>query len=132
MSKLSLTMFEIDTHANLFCCLLIIALNLAQVRSMQVSKKQILIFWISKLHSHFFTNQQGFLIPPKHVRSDSKIYPKSKKSMRCLNQGFKYLEAGLQNLRQLNCSFMTISSHFSAIYINIFHKTEVQTVILRC
>ena len=26
----------------------------------------------------------------------------------------------------------TISSHFFAIYINIFHKTEIQTVILRC
>ena len=42
------------------------------------------------------------------------------------------LEAGRQNLRQLNSSFTTISSHFSAIYISIFHKTEVQTVILRC
>ena len=28
--------------------------------------------------------------------------------------------------------FTTISSRFSTIYINIFHKTEVQTVILRC
>ena len=45
---------------------------------------------------------------------------------------FAVLKTGRQNLRQLNCSFMTISSHFSAIYIGIFHKTEVQTVILRC
>ena len=37
-----------------------------------------------------------------------------------------------QNLRQLNCSFTTISSHFLAIFINIFHEKEVQTVILRC
>ena len=42
------------------------------------------------------------------------------------------LEGGPQNLRQLNCSFTTISSHFLAIYINIFHENEVQTVILRC
>ena len=28
--------------------------------------------------------------------------------------------------------FLTISNQFSAIYINIFHKTEVQMVILRC
>ena len=28
--------------------------------------------------------------------------------------------------------FTTISGHFSANYTNIFHKTEVQTVILRC
>ena len=79
-------MFEIDTHANLFCCLLIIALNLAQVRSMQVSKKQINIFYIENtVFFFFFTKQQGFLIPPKHVRLDSKIFPKSKKSMRFLN-----------------------------------------------
>ena len=79
-------MFEIDTHANLFCCLLIIALNLAQVRSMQVSKKQINIFYIENtVFFFFFTKQQGFLIPPKHVRSDSKLLPKSKKTMRCLN-----------------------------------------------
>ena len=30
------------------------------------------------------------------------------------------------------CWFSTISSQFFAIYICIFHKTEVQTVILRC
>ena len=42
------------------------------------------------------------------------------------------LEGGRQNLRQLNCSFTTISSQFFGIYIYIFQKTEVQTVILRC
>ena len=42
------------------------------------------------------------------------------------------LEGGRQNLRQLNCSFTTISSHFFGIYIYIFQKTEVQKVILRC
>ena len=47
-------------------------------------------------------------------------------------QGKLKLEGGHQNLRQLNCSFTTISSHFSAIYINIFNKTEIQTIILRC
>ena len=31
-----------------------------------------------------------------------------------------------------NCRFTTISSQISAIYISIFHKIEVQTVILRC
>ena len=31
-----------------------------------------------------------------------------------------------------NCHFTTISSQISAIYINIFYKTEVQAVILRC
>ena len=32
----------------------------------------------------------------------------------------------------LNGRFTTISSHFVANYIDIFHKTVVQTVILRC
>ena len=30
------------------------------------------------------------------------------------------------------CHFSTISSQFFAIFISIFHKTEIQTVILRC
>ena len=34
--------------------------------------------------------------------------------------------------RLTNCRFPTISSQLSAIYMIIFHKTEVQTVILRC
>ena len=37
-----------------------------------------------------------------------------------------------QNLRLINGRFPTISSHFFANYMNIFHKNEVQTVILRC
>ena len=39
-------------------------------------------------------------------------------------QGKLKLEGGHQNLRQLSCSFTTIYSHFSAIYINIFHKNN--------
>ena len=39
------------------------------------------------------------------------------------------VETVYQNLRLINGRFPTISSHFFA---NIFHKTEVQTVILRC
>ena len=42
------------------------------------------------------------------------------------------IETGRQNLRQLNCCFTTISSHFFTIYIYVFHKTEIDTVILRC
>ena len=34
--------------------------------------------------------------------------------------------------RLTNCRFTTMSSQICAIYINIFHKTEVQAVILRC
>ena len=42
------------------------------------------------------------------------------------------LEGVTKKSRLTNCRFTTISSQISAIYINIFHKTEVQTVILRC
>ena len=43
-----------------------------------------------------------------------------------------YIESDVQNLRLTNGRFLTISSHFFAKYMNMFHKTEVQTVILRC
>ena len=43
-----------------------------------------------------------------------------------------YLDGLLhQHLLLTNGSFPTISSHFFANCMNIFHKTEVQTVILR-
>ena len=37
-----------------------------------------------------------------------------------------------ENLWLTNGHFITISGHFFANYIKIFHKTEIQTVILRC
>ena len=37
-----------------------------------------------------------------------------------------------ENLWLINGHFMTISGHFFAIYMKIFHKTEIQTAILRC
>ena len=39
------------------------------------------------------------------------------------------VEGESQNLRLINHHFTTISSHFFAISINIFHKTEILTVI---
>ena len=45
---------------------------------------------------------------------------------------FKHLEGEEKKSALTNCRFTTISSQISAIYMNIFHKTEVQTVILRC
>ena len=44
----------------------------------------------------------------------------------------KNLEGVSKRSRLTNCHFTIISSQISAIYIIIFHKTEVQTVILRC
>jgi hypothetical protein len=37
-----------------------------------------------------------------------------------------------ENSSQKNGNFLIISGHFIANYINIFHKTEIQMVILRC
>ena len=37
-----------------------------------------------------------------------------------------------ENLWLINGHFMTISGHFFANYMKIFHKTEIQTVVLRC
>ena len=43
-----------------------------------------------------------------------------------------YLETVNQNLRTTNGRFTTGFSQCSAIYISIFYRIEVQTVILRC
>ena len=45
---------------------------------------------------------------------------------------FNFVRKKNEKLPQINGHFMTISGHFSASLIEIFHKTEVQTVILRC
>ena len=37
-----------------------------------------------------------------------------------------------QNLKLIKGHFTTISGHLSANHLNIFQKTEIQTVILRC
>ena len=42
------------------------------------------------------------------------------------------IEGVTKKSRLTSCHFTTISSQIFAIYITIFHKTEVQTVILRC
>ena len=42
------------------------------------------------------------------------------------------IEGVTKNLRMINGCFMTTSGHFFSNYINIFHKTEVQTVIVMC
>ena len=49
-----------------------------------------------------------------------------------LRHGDLVIEGDASNLRLTKVRFPTLSSHFFANYINIFHKTEVQTVILRC
>ena len=45
---------------------------------------------------------------------------------------FFMIEGVSQNLRMINGRFKITSGNFFGNYMNIFHKTKVQTVILRC
>ena len=45
---------------------------------------------------------------------------------------FSFERKNLENSWLINDHFLTVFGHFCANYMNIFHKTEVQTVILRC
>ena len=65
--------------------------------------------WLFVLHATVFTN---------HKFSQSNPY-------------ITKLEGGASNLRLINDCFTNISSQIFPIYIHIFHKIEVQTVILR-
>ena len=50
------------------------------------------------------------------------------KNIRLLNE----LETVSQNLQLIYGRFTTISGHFFSNYMNIFHKSEVQMIILKC
>ena len=45
---------------------------------------------------------------------------------------FQFWKKKTENLIFKNGPFWTICGHFFGNYIDIFHKTEIQTVILRC
>ena len=49
-----------------------------------------------------------------------------------ISLGFQFWKKKNENLLLIKSHFSTISGHFSASCIDIFHKTEFQTVILRC
>ena len=48
------------------------------------------------------------------------------------NMFFNFGRNKIESSNFKNCHFMTISAHFFGNYINIFHKTEIQMVILSC
>ena len=61
------------------------------------------------------------------------ITPKRLQDKSCEDLCLVVTASFLGNLcKLLNGLFTTISGHFSTNYMNIFHKTKVQTVILRC
>jgi hypothetical protein len=45
---------------------------------------------------------------------------------------FQFWKKKNENLSFKNGHFLTICGHFYGNYIDIFYKTEIQTVILRC
>ena len=66
-------------------------------------------------------------------RHDNLVDPKILQDKSCKDLRLAVTASFLGNLSKvLNGLFTTISGHFSANYINNFHKTEVQMIILRC
>ena len=61
---------------------------------------------------------------------DQKLRHKSQ--MFLTTEFFNFGRKKPENLSSKNGHFFTISDHCFANYLNIFHKTEIQTVILRC
>ena len=61
-----------------------------------------------------------------------KTYDQNAKNKSSANSQFYNWGLTHQNLKLMNSHFTIISGHFFANYVNIFHKTEIQTVILRC
>ena len=60
----------------------------------------------------------------------SKAWHKSKKNF--ASSFLQFCKKKIENLWLINCHFTTIFGYFFASYMKIFHKTEVQTNILRC
>ena len=61
---------------------------------------------------------------------DQKLRHKSQMFLR--TEFFYFGRKNTENLSFKNGHFSTISGHFFANYINIFHKTGIPTIILRC
>ena len=61
---------------------------------------------------------------------DQKLQDKTKKF--CTHFFFNFGRKNIEDLWLINGHFLTTLGHFFANYLKIFHKYEVQTVILRC
>ena len=68
----------------------------------------------------------------KALRSNIHISMRASAFSQVIHRNSNDIEGVSPNLRLINGSFLTLSSHLFANYMIIFHKTEVQTVILRC
>ena len=58
----------------------------------------------------------------------SVIFSESSRITRHIDFRMSELEGDATNLQLTNVLFLTFSSHFFANYMNVFHKTKVQTV----
>ena len=86
-------------------------------------------FW--QLHEYLSQNwaSDGHFDVPNMPKSDldQKLLHKTQFPVFC-----NFVKKNTENLWHINGHFRTISGHFLANYMKIFHKKEVQTVILRC
>ena len=86
-----------------------------------------------QLHEHLSQNlgSNGHFEDPNLSKSQLNQKLRYKIQIFPIQFFFNFVRKKTESLRFINGSFMTISGHFSANCIKIFHKTEVQTVILR-
>ena len=86
-----------------------------------------------QLHEHLSQNlgSNGHFEDPNLSKSQLNQKLRYKIQIFPIQFFFNFVRKKTESLRFINGSFMTISGHFSANCIKIFHKTEVQTIILR-
>ena len=93
-------------------------------------------FWLFFCHLHKYLSQN--LDSDSHFEElnmcksqlDQNLWPKLQIVLK--NVFFNFGRKKTENLSFKNGHFFTICGHFYGNYIDIFHKTEFQTVILRC
>ena len=104
-------------------------------------RHHVIIRWCSKKYLYKGVGLRGCVhkwyvyVLFTYLWPDSTWYPFDKVreiSSTLLMRPLPKVEGESQNLRLINHHFTTVSSHFFSISIWIFHKTEIQTVILRC
>ena len=94
------------------------------------------------IYGHFFCQLHRYLSQNVGADSHFEVLNKSKSQLDQKLQDktqhflsplfFNFGRKNLENLWLLNDPFLTLFGHFFANYMKIFHKTEAQTVILRC
>ena len=95
------------------------------------------VWHFKTVSGHFFTNYTNWgsdchfgVLNLYKSQFDQNLWPK--RHFLFLFPFFNFVRKQNENLWLINGHCMTISGHFFANYMKIFHTTEIQTVILRC